>query len=131
MALSPGDPAAWGVPADQALRPAYRQGAAYLDLKRQVEDDLIGRLERLFPGSTAEILHRESATPVTHTRFTRASAGSGYGLAATPDQFLQHRPGYRGPLPGLYLCGGSTRSGHGISGALASGVHAARTILKD
>ena len=53
-----------------------------------------------------------------------------YGLAATPDQFLDRRPGYRGPLPGLYLCGGSTRSGHGISGALASGVHAARTILK-
>ena len=131
MALMPGNSEAWGVPPGEVFSPAYRKGAAYQAHKQRVEDDLVARLERLFPGSTRQILYRESATPVTHSRFTRASAGSGYGLAATPDQFMEHRPGYRGPVKGLYLCGGSTRSGHGISGALASGVHAARAVLKD
>jgi len=68
---------------------------------------------------------------VSHTRYTGASDGTGYGLAATPAQFLANRPGSRGPIPGLYLAGASTRSGHGIVGALSSGRKAARAILAD
>ncbi|HNC99127.1 MAG TPA: hypothetical protein PKW90_23535, partial [Myxococcota bacterium] len=74
---------------------------------------------------------QESATPPTQNRYTRASGGTSYGLAATPQQFMEHRPGYRGPVPGLYLTGASTRSGHGILGALASGAQTARAVLKD
>jgi phytoene dehydrogenase-like protein len=81
----------------------------------------IGRLDQLFPGTAARICYRESATPLSHSRFTRASDGSGYGLAATPDQFLDKRPGYRGPIEGLYLCGASTRAGHGMAGAMMGG----------
>jgi len=72
-----------------------------------------------------------STAPVTHSRYTSATAGSGYGLAATPDQFLEHRPGPRGPIAGLYFAGGNLRSGHGISGALASGAQAVRVIERD
>jgi phytoene dehydrogenase-like protein len=64
-------------------------------------------------------------------RFTRATGGTGYGLAATPDQFLRGRPGYRGPIPGLYLCGASTRAGHGVVGAMSSGRQAAARIAAD
>jgi phytoene dehydrogenase-like protein len=80
---------------------------------------------------SANIVHRESATPVTHQRFTRATDGTGYGLAVTPDQMMKHRPGYRGPLPGLYFAGASTRAGHGIVGAMMSGKNAARRIASD
>jgi phytoene dehydrogenase-like protein len=131
MALMPGTPEAWGVAPAEVTKPVYRKGAHYLEQKQRIESELIARLERLFPGSTKKILHQESATPITHSRFTWASGGSGYGLAATPGQFMEHRPGYRGPLPGLFLCGASTRAGHGVVGALASGAHAARAILKD
>jgi all-trans-retinol 13,14-reductase len=71
------------------------------------------------------VVFRESATPVTHTRYTRAMDGSGYGLACTPEQFLKKRPGTRGPVEGLYLCGASTRAGHGVVGAMRSGYLAA------
>jgi phytoene dehydrogenase-like protein len=73
----------------------------------------------------------ESATPVTHTRYTWAASGSGYGIAATPEQFMDRRPGYRGPVPGLYLCGASTRAGHGIVGAMMSGYQAAKRAARE
>lgn len=131
MALMPGRSEVWGVPQAAVWGPGYRREAVYQERKQKVEADLIGRLEKLFPTSTKEILHQESATPVSHSRFTWASGGSGYGLAATPEQFLERRPGYRGPIDGMFLCGASTRAGHGVVGALASGAHAAKAILKD
>jgi len=131
MTVVPGAAAHWGVPAEEVVSFRYKDNARYRELKAVVEENMIERLEALFPGSRRTIVFRESATPLSHTRFTRAFDGTGYGLAATPEQFLKGRPGYRGPLPQLYLCGASTRAGHGIAGALAGGRRAARTILKD
>lgn len=110
---------------------AYKHDGAYLDQKNAVEADLVARLERLFPGCAERTVLRESATPLSHSRFTGATDGTGYGLAATPAQFMKKRPGYRGPLEGLYLTGASTRSGHGIVGAMMSGRAAALRVLKD
>lgn len=130
MALVPGRSRAWGVSEPTAYGPAYRSGSDYAAAKARLEAQMIARMEGLFPGSTADIVHQESASPVTQTRFTWASDGTGYGLAATPGQFMANRPGARTSLPGFYLCGASTRSGHGIIGALASGVQAARAVVK-
>ncbi|GDX83139.1 phytoene dehydrogenase [Deltaproteobacteria bacterium] len=131
MALVPGAAKLWGVSEAEARTPNYRRSPEYLATKARIEDNLVGRLERLFPGATANVLHRESASPVSQTRFTWASGGSGYGLACTPEQFLGNRPGYRSGVPGLYFTGANTRSGHGISGALGSGVQAARAVEAD
>jgi all-trans-retinol 13,14-reductase len=131
MTVVPGTAAHWGVPVEEVVSLRYKDNTRYRELKAAVEENMIERLEALFPGSRRTIVFRESATPLSHTRFTRASDGTGYGLAATPEQFLKGRPGYRGPLPQFYLCGASTRAGHGIAGALAGGRRAARTILKD
>ncbi len=131
MALVPGDFAAWGVRDPETLDAGrYGRAPAYQAIKEDIEANLVARLDRLFPGAAERIVYRESATPVTHTRFTGATGGTGYGLAATPAQFLQHRPGYRGPLPGLYFCGASTRSGHGVVGAMMSGRAAARAVTQ-
>jgi all-trans-retinol 13,14-reductase len=89
---------------------------------------MIERLDRVFPGCGQRIAFRESATPVSHSRFTRAAGGTGYGLAASPEQFGERRPGYRGPMDGMFLCGASTRAGHGIVGAMLGGYQAARVV---
>jgi len=130
MTLAPGDARYWGVRDEDARGTAYRRDGVYTDRKRRVEDALIERVEKRFPGLASRIVFRESATPVTHTRYTEASGGSGYGLAATPEQFLKNRPGYRSVVPGLYLCGASTRAGHGVVGAMSSGWHAAWRIAR-
>jgi all-trans-retinol 13,14-reductase len=137
MTLVPGSAELWGARDAQTATPGdptgwkYRRSDRYQAIKKSLEDQMIDRLEKLFPGSAADIVYRESATPLSHTRFTRATDGTGYGLAGTPAQFLGARPGSRGPVPGLYLCGASTRSGHGILGALMSGRSAARRIAAD
>lgn len=131
MALAPGRPEAWGVTQEEVKSGAYRDKPEYLAHKERMEEALIARLDQQFPGCAARVVFRESASPVTHTRFTRAAEGTGYGLAATPEQFMKGRPGYRGPIPGLYLAGASTRAGHGIVGAMSSGRHAAQKVLQD
>ncbi|MGM0578486.1 MAG: phytoene desaturase family protein [Myxococcota bacterium] len=129
MTVVPGDPAKWGVTGDP-LAWDYKRDARYQALKQRVEDNMVACLERTFPGTAERIVYRESATPMTHMRFTRASMGTSYGIAATPDQMLDKRPGYRTPIRGLFLCGASTRAGHGIVGTMSSGRAAAQTILR-
>jgi phytoene dehydrogenase-like protein len=130
MTIVPGSPARWGASADAASW-GYKHGATYLDRKAAVEADMVKRLDMLFPGARDRVVLTESATPMSHARFTGATDGTGYGLAATPEQFMQARPGYRGPVPGLYLAGASTRAGHGVVGAMMGGRAAAARILKD
>lgn len=131
MTLAPGRPELWGVTQEALWDDSYRKNPVYQSHKQRIEDDMLRRLELLCPGTSARVIFRESATPLTHTRFTRASDGTGYGLAAIPSQFMQQRPGYRGPLAGLYFCGASTRAGHGVVGAMMGGDHAAKRILAD
>jgi phytoene dehydrogenase-like protein len=130
MTLVPGEARRWGVTPEDAEAWRYRETSAYQETKARLEEEMIARLEKMFPGSARAIVFRESATPVTHTRFTRASDGTGYGLAATPDQFMEKRPGYRGPVEGLYFAGASTRAGHGIVGAMMGGEKAAQRVLQ-
>ena len=130
MALMPGQARYWGVDEADIQRWNYKRSDHYSELKAEVESNLVDRLENLFPGVSDHIVYRESATPVTHSRYTRASEGTGYGLAASPEQFLEKRPGYRGPLEGLFFAGASTRAGHGIVGAMNSGHQAALRVAK-
>lgn len=130
MALLPGEPKAWGVTEQQWWDGSYSDSSAYQERKQAIEDDLVRRFDTLFPGGGQRVVFRESATPASQTRYTRASGGTGYGLAGTPEQFNEKRPDVKGPLPGLWFCGASTRSGHGILGALLSGKIAASGIRK-
>ena len=132
MTLMPSGAALWGADVDAApWEWGYRHEPRYEAAKAEVERQLIARVERLFPGVAERIVVQESATPLTHGRYTRATNGTAYGLAATPAQFMQGRPGYRTHLPGLYLCGANTRAGHGVIGALLSGRNAASAILRE
>ncbi len=131
MTVVPGQSARWHVSGEDAVAFRYKDNAAYRELKASLEQQMVDRLDRIAPGARDAIVYRESATPVSHQRYTRATDGTGYGLAATPAQFMRNRPGYRGPLRDLYLCGASTRAGHGIVGAMMSGREAARRILTD
>jgi all-trans-retinol 13,14-reductase len=67
----------WGVRDADADAWAYGDSGRYAALKQSIEDQMVARLDRLFPGSAARVVYRESATPVTHRRFTGAAAGTG------------------------------------------------------
>jgi hypothetical protein len=66
---------------------------------------------------------------MTQTRYTASTDGSSYGIELATDQFGPLRPDVRTEVEGLYLSGVSTRSGHGIVGAMTGGLATASAIL--
>lgn len=130
MTILSGRPEHWGQGGQDVAGWDYKRNARYLELKQRIEEDMIARVENLFPGSRERIVFRESATPMTHTRYTRATDGSGYGLACTPEQYFEKRPGYRGPVENLFFAGASTRAGHGVLGSMMSGERVAQRIAR-
>ncbi len=131
MTIVPPQPEFWGVNRAQVEDGTYEANEGYALRKAQVIERVLDQGERAIPGLRQHIVYQEAATPLTHTRYTRSTGGTSYGIAATPAQFLQNRPGASTPVAGLYLAGASTRSGHGIAGAMLSGVHAADRVLRD
>jgi len=126
MALAPSAPEAWGV----ERADTYRRAEPYLTRKRELRDRLVRRAAEVFPGLAGGIVYEELATPLTHARYTLATNGTPYGLAATPEQFNTRRPDAVTHLPGLFLAGASTRSSHGVMGAVMSGRVAARAVQR-
>ena len=124
MAMAPSSFEAWGTTRDAFLDGTYRHSKAYIATKDQYADTMLRQVNRVIPGIADRVVYREISSPLTMMRYTGASNGTSYGLALTPQQFLGNRPDAKTSVKGLYLCGVSTRNGHGIYGALMSGVEA-------
>jgi phytoene dehydrogenase-like protein len=129
MTLVPSAPAFWGVSEESMRDGTYVASEGYASVKAEVMRRVLAQAERVIPGLSQHIVYCEAATPLTHTRFTGSSGGTSYGIAATPAQFLERRPDAETPVAGLYLAGASTRAGHGIIGAMSSGMTAAERVL--
>ncbi|KMO78037.1 phytoene desaturase family protein [Mycolicibacterium chlorophenolicum] len=113
MAIAPARPDFWGT------------GAAYARRKAEFRDAMLALTERAIPGVRDSIVYEEAASPLTWERYLRNSSGTSYGIASTPDQWLMRRPGACTNIPGLFLAGASTRTGHGITGVALGGMEAA------
>jgi all-trans-retinol 13,14-reductase len=123
MTLAPPQPAAWG------LKVGEQRGEAYQAAKDELTRQMLKVADRSIPGLSDTAVYTDLATPYTETRYMGVTDGTSYGIAATPDQMLWDRPGPTGPIPGLYLAGASTRTGHGITGTMIGGIGAASAIL--
>ena len=130
MTMVQGEPHHWNVSPEEVTNWSYRHKESYLQLKEQVEEKLLSHLDQQFPGVREHIVMKESATPISHSRYTQASGGTSYGLACSPDQFMANRPGYSTPIKGLYICGVNSRAGHGVVGAMSSGHESASEIAR-
>jgi phytoene dehydrogenase-like protein len=131
MTIAPPQPAFWGVSEDELRAGTYEANEGYQAKKNAVMQNMIAAAEHVLPGLRDHVVFQEAATPLTHTRYTGSTDGTSYGIAATPAQFLERRPGAATPIVGLFLAGASMRAGHGIVGAMTSGVQAADCILHD
>jgi phytoene dehydrogenase-like protein len=97
--------------------------------KAEVEDFVVGHLERVIPGVRDRIVVRLSATARTASRFTLNHSGAMLGWEMSPEQLDDGRPGILGPVSGLYLVGHWTRPGGGITPVIVSALHAAEAVL--
>jgi phytoene dehydrogenase-like protein len=108
---------------------AYHVDPEYRRLKGELTERLLQGAERILPGIREHIDWKEAATPITQERFTRSTGGTSYGIELACDQAGPMRMGPETEIPGLYLCGASTPSGHGIGSVLRGGVITAGAVL--
>jgi phytoene dehydrogenase-like protein len=113
---------------------ALRDGGGWEARRDEVGDVTLKTLERYAPGLTRLVLGRQVLTPVDLERTYGLTGGHPSHGEMALDQLFLARPligwgRYRGPLPGLYMCGAGTHPGGGVTGAPAA--NAAREILAD
>jgi phytoene dehydrogenase-like protein len=129
MTLVPTDYRAWAVDKGPADGGSYHRDPEYRARKQDLVDRLMKSAERVLPGLREHVDWKESASPVTQERFTRSTGGTSYGVEFSVDQMGPLRMGPETEIPGLYLTGASTPTGHGIASVMRSGVLTASAVL--
>ena len=102
---------------------------SYKEKKERVQQVLLDKYNKRFPGITDHIKMVEFGTPRTMNRFSLNAGGSVYGLAQTVEQSASRRLRNVTPVEGLYLTGSWTWSGGGYEGAIMSGVQTCASII--
>jgi phytoene dehydrogenase-like protein len=118
----------------QHVAPQLPNGASWDEHRETVADLMIETVDHYAPNFKNAVLGRQILSPLDLERTFGLVGGDIFHGALTLDQLFSARPmlgyaNYRGPLPGLYMCGSGTHPGGGVTGA--PGHNAAREILKD
>jgi len=118
----------------QHVAPELPDGRSWDDHRDEVADLMIATVDRYAPGFSASVLGRQALSPLDLERTFGLIGGDIFHGALSLNQLFSARPmlgqaGYRGALPGLYLCGSGTHPGGGVTGA--PGHNAAQVILGD
>ncbi|MFC1607189.1 phytoene desaturase family protein [Candidatus Latescibacterota bacterium] len=102
----------------------------YNALKEELADKLIKKAEAHIPDLSRNIVVRDICTPLSYERYTSATNGGWYDIAATPAQSLTNKLGPKTPIKGLYLTGAKSILGAGLVGAIFAGLNTADTLMK-
>ena len=129
MTLAPRGFDYWGVDTGPADGGKYRRDEVYRARKHEITERMLAAAEQVLGPFRDHIVHLETATPLTHQRYTAATGGTSYGYLHSPEQSGPNRPSHRTEIEGLWLTGANTSSGHGIAGAMVGGVVCAGQIL--
>jgi phytoene dehydrogenase-like protein len=118
----------------QHVAPQLPGGRSWDDARDTVADLMIDTVDQWAPGFRASVLGRQIKSPLDLERDFGLLGGDIFHGALSLNQLFSARPmlgqaGYRGALPGLYLCGAGTHPGGGVTGA--PGHNAARVIIAD
>ncbi|MEV7924229.1 MULTISPECIES: NAD(P)/FAD-dependent oxidoreductase [unclassified Kitasatospora] len=117
----------WGLESGPADGEPYRRNAAYLARKQQLTEVMLATAEKVIGPFRERVTHLETATPLTHERYIRATGGTPYGMASWGGS--SQRPDVRTEVEGLYVVGQSVRYGSGIAAVANSGMAAASDII--
>lgn len=129
MTLAPRGYSMWGVEDGPAHGASYRRDDDYRSAKADVTERLLDAGEKLLGPFRDHIVHVETATPLTHERYTRSSGGTSYGFKHSAEQSGRYRPSAKTEIDGLWVVGANTTAGHGIAGTMVGGALCASQIL--
>ena len=103
----------------------------YKAKKETVAEQIIDRLEKIFPGLSAGIDYQEAGTPRTHRRFLGRDDGTYGPIPSRKLWGLLGMPFNRTSIPGLYCVGDSTFPGQGLNAVAFSGFACAHRVAVD
>ena len=98
--------------------------------KAQIEQYIMGHLERVIPGFSRHIVVKASASALTSHRFTLNYQGAMLGWEMSPDQLGKHRFDVASPIDNLVLAGHWVQPGGGITPVIVSALKVARMITQ-
>jgi phytoene dehydrogenase-like protein len=118
----------------QHVAPALPDGKSWDDHREEVANLMIDTVNSFAPNFKTSVLGHQSLSPLDLERTFGLTGGDIFHGALDLGQMFSARPAlgnadYRGPIPGLYMCGSGTHPGGGVTGA--PGHNAAREIIKD
>jgi phytoene dehydrogenase-like protein len=118
----------------QHVAPELPDGSSWDHHRDTVADLMIDTVTRYAPNFKASVLGRQIMSPLDLERTFGLVGGDIFHGALDLGQMFSARPmlghaDYRGPLPGLYMCGSGTHPGGGVTGL--PGHNAAREVLRD
>jgi phytoene dehydrogenase-like protein len=118
----------------QHVAPELPDGSSWDDHRETVADLMIETVDAHASNFKASVLGRQIFSPLDLERTFGLVGGDIFHGALDLGQMFSARPmlghaNYRGPLPGLYMCGSGTHPGGGVTGL--PGHNAAREILRD
>ncbi len=118
----------------QHVAPQLPDGKSWDDHREAVADLMIETVNAYAPNFKASVIARQSLSPLDLERTFGLVGGDIFHGALDLGQMFSARPAlgnanYRGPVPGLYMCGSGTHPGGGGTGA--PGHNAAREIIND
>jgi phytoene dehydrogenase-like protein len=117
----------------QHVAPELPDGASWDAHRETVADLMIATIDHYAPNFKASVIARQIFSPLDLERTFGLVGGDIFHGALDLGQIFSARPmlghaDYRGPIPGLYMCGAGTHPGGGVSGL--PGRNAAREILR-
>ena len=118
----------------QHVAPELPNGDSWDMHREAVADLMIDTVNAFAPNFKAAVLGRQIMSPLDLERTFGLIGGDIFHGQLSLDQMFSARPmlghgNYRGPLPGLYMCGSGTHPGGGVTGA--PGHNAAHEIITD
>jgi phytoene dehydrogenase-like protein len=118
----------------QHVAPQLPDGRSWDAHRETVADLMIDTVDRYAPNFERSVLGRQIFSPLDLERTFGLVGGDIFHGALDLGQMFSARPmlghaDYRGPIPGLYMCGSGTHPGGGVTGL--PGHNAAREILRD
>lgn len=129
MTLAPRGFESWGIEEGPADGGRYRREETYRQRKAEITERMLTAAEKVLGPIRDRIVHLETATPLTHQRYTHSTGGTSYGYLHSPEQSGENRPPHRTEIEGLWVVGANSSSGHGIAGAMTGGVSCAGQIM--
>ncbi len=105
-----------------------RRGVDYEQLKLELAQQLIAKVDARIPGFAALVAYVDVATPLTMEHFQGNPHGEFYGLPTTPERVFQPWSNAKTPIKNLYLTGADVML-PGVMGAMMGGVKTAGVLM--